>query len=224
MDKFQEFENIVKYIRGEITYHQLGDILLGGKNINFSNHDNYEKYKQEGLKFLKDSEFFQYLIDNNCLVEALNKYKRELSEYLDERSTFFAGDEEATRKQLIDIITSLPDKNKLEIFNYREEEEDSEYEGVLYNPITLSMDNNVLKMIIISLSEEERIKFLIDSQNTSIHFRRLDKDSRIEIFNSLSETNKLRIFSEYTTITYEEWTTKYIPFLKDSRFRIRINR
>lgn len=220
MDKIQKYENIVKYIRGEITYHQLGDILLG------RNDDNYERYEQEVLKFLQDSEFFQYLIDNNFLIEVMNQYKRELSEYLDERSTFFESDEELARKQLIDIIASLPDKNKLEILNYREEEEESEYEEVLYNPITLSMDNNVLKMIIISLSEEERIKFLIDSQNqnTSIHFRRLDKDSRIEIFNSLSETNKLRIFSDYTTITYEELTTKYIPFLEGSRFRIRINR
>lgn len=79
------------------------------------------------------------------------------------------------------------------------------------------MDNKVLKSIILSLSEEERIKFLLDKNNGYLHFERLEnKEDKIEIFNSLSEENKLRIFREYTTISYEDQKFTYIPFLEGS--------
>ena len=45
MDKTKKFETVVKYLKDEINYNQLGDELLEGKDIDFFTHDNYEKYK-----------------------------------------------------------------------------------------------------------------------------------------------------------------------------------
>lgn len=115
---------------------------------------------------------------------------------------------------MLDTIVSLPDKAKLDILNCMEEEE-GDYGDIIYNPITSRMDDEVLKNIILSLSEEERIKFLINPINKDLHFTRIKNDKdKIEIFNSLTEEDKLRIFSEYTTITYEDWTYKFIPFIE----------
>ena len=214
MDKTKKFEAVVKYLKNEIDYNQLGDVLVGEKDIDFFNEDNYQKYKKEKMELLKDSEFYQYLIDNDCLVSAMKEFATAdiLSYYLNIRN--IQSDEESIeRKQLLDTIVSLPDKAKLDILNCMEEEE-GDYEDIIYNPITSGMDVEVLKTIILSLSEEERIKFLINPINRDLHFTRIkNTKDRIEIFNSLSEENKLRIFSEYTTITYEDWTYEFIPFL-----------
>lgn len=215
MDKTKKFEAVVKYLKNEIDYNQLGDVLVGEKNIDFFNEDNYQKYKQEKMELLKDSEFYQYLIDNDCLVSAMKEFADTdiLSYYLNIRN--IQSDEEAIeRKQLLDTIVSLPDKAKLDILNCMEEEE-GDYGDIIYNPITSRMDDEVLKNIILSLSEEERIKFLINPINKDLHFTRIKNDKdKIEIFNSLTEEDKLRIFSEYTTITYEDWTYKFIPFIE----------
>lgn len=215
MDKTKKFEAVVKYLKNEIDYNQLGDVLVGEKDIDFFNEDNYQKYKQEKMELLKDSEFYQYLIDNDCLVSAMKEFADTdiLSYYLNIRN--IQSDEEAIeRKQLLDAIVSLPDKAKLDILNCMEEEE-GDYGDIIYNPITSRMDDEVLKNIILSLSEEERIKFLINPINRDLHFTRIKNDEdKIEIFNSLTEEDKLRIFSEYTTITYEDWTYKFIPFIE----------
>lgn len=225
MDKTKKFEAVVKYLKNEIDYNQLGDELLEGKDIDFFNHDNAQKYKQEKMKLLKDPEFYQYLIDNDCLVSAMKEFIDAdiLSYYLNIRN--IQSDEEAIeRKQLIDTIISLPDKAKLDILNCMEEEE-SDYGDIVYNPITSGMDDEVLKTIILSLSEEERIKFLINPVNRDLHFKRMENTKdKIEIFNSLSEENKLKIFSEYTTITFEDDTYKFIPFIdKDLKIFIKEN-
>ena len=215
MDKTKKFEAVVKYLKNEIDYNQLGDVLVGEKDIDFFNEDNYQKYKQEKMELLKDSEFYQYLIDNDCLVSAMKEFADAdiLSYYLNIRN--IQSDEESIeRKQLLDTIVSLPDKAKLDILNCMEEEE-GDYGDIIYNPITSRMDDEVLKNIILSLSEEERIKFLINPINRDLHFTRIKNDEdKIEIFNSLTEEDKLRIFSEYTTITYEDWTYKFIPFIE----------
>ena len=171
---------------------------------------------QEVEKLLKDYEFYQYLIDNDYLVNAMEEFADILSEYID--SSKIQSDEKiAERNQIIHTIVSLSDKDKLDILNCTIEEE-GDYENIIYNPITSRMDDEVLKTIILSLSEEERIKFLLNPNNRNLHFRKMkNPDDKIEIFNSLSEENKLRIFSEYTTITTdsidERWTYKFIPFL-----------
>ena len=79
MDKTKKFETVVKYLKDEINYNQLGDELLEGKDIDFFTHDNYEKYKQEEIKLLKDPEFYQYLVDNKCLVRAMKEYARTMT-------------------------------------------------------------------------------------------------------------------------------------------------
>lgn len=214
MDKTKKFEVVVKYLKNEIDYDQLADELLERKDIGSFNHDNYQKYKQEVIKLLKDSEFYQYLIDNNCLVSAMKEYIGILRDYLD-INKIQSNEETIERKQLIDAIVSLPDKEKLDILNYVEEEE-YEDEDIVYNPLTSQMDEEVLKTIILSLSEEERIKFLLNPDNKNLHFTKLKEEEKIEIFDSLSEENKLRIFSEYTTVTDEDWTYKFIPFLDGS--------
>ncbi len=214
MDKTKKFETVVKYLKDEIDYNQLGDELLGGNNIDFFNHDNYQRYTQEEMEMLKDPKFYQYLIDNNCLIKAMKEYSRTLNNYLNIRH-IQSDEDNIEREQLIDVIISLSDKDKLDILNCREEEE-GDYEDIVYNPITAEMDDEVLKTIILSLSEEKRIKFLLNPENKNLHFTRLkNEEDKIEIFNSLSEENKLRIFSEYTIITDEDWTYKFIPFLYD---------
>lgn len=216
MDKTKKFETVVKYLKDEINYNQLGDELLEGKDIDFFTHDNYEKYKQEEIKLLKDPEFYQYLVDNKCLVRAMKEYARTMNDYLNIRN-IRTDEDNIEREQLINAITSLSDKDKLDILNCKEEEE-GDYGDIVYNPITAEMDNEVLKSIILSLSEEERIKFLLNPDNKNLHFIRLkDEGDKIEIFNSLSEENKLRIFSEYTTITDEDWSYRFIPFLYDRK-------
>ena len=175
MDKTKKFEAVVKYLKNEIDYNQLGDVLVGEKDIDFFNEDNYQKYKQEKMELLKDSEFYQYLIDNDCLVSAMKEFADTdiLSYYLNIRN--IQSDEEAIeRKQLLDAIVSLPDKAKLDILNCMEEEE-GDYGDIIYNPITSRMDDEVLKNIILSLSEEERIKFLINPINRDLHFTRIKK-------------------------------------------------
>src|SRR5699024_9415362 len=127
-----------------------------------------------------------YLIDNDCLVSAMKEFADAdiLSYYLNIRN--IQSDEEAIeRKQLLDIIVSLPDKAKLDILNCMEEEE-GDYGDIIYNPITSRMDDEVLKNIILSLSEKERIKFLINPINRDLHFTGIKNDEdKIEIFNSL---------------------------------------
>ncbi len=213
MDKTKKFETVVKYLKNEIDYNQLGDELLEGKNIDFFEDDNYQKYKQEEIKLFKDHEFYQYLIDNDCLVIAMKEHTNILSDYLNTRN--IQSDEDyIERKQLIDAIISISDKDKLDILNCTEEEEYEE--EIFYNPITSRMDAEVLKTIILSLSEEERIRFLLNSDNRNLHFRRLNDEDKIEIFNSLSEENKMKIFSENTTIRDEDWSYTFIPFLRGS--------
>ena len=82
MDKTQKFENILKYLKGEIDYDQLGDKLLGGENLDFLKEENYDAYKQEELKCITDPEFYQFLIDNKSLVEAMKEYGDILKKYL----------------------------------------------------------------------------------------------------------------------------------------------
>ena len=40
MDKTKKFEAVVKYLKNEIDYNQLGDVLVGEKDIDFFNEDN----------------------------------------------------------------------------------------------------------------------------------------------------------------------------------------
>lgn len=74
MDKTKKFEAVVKYLKNEIDYNQLGDELLGGKDIDFFNHDNDQKYKQEKMKLLKDPEFYKKC---GYEVEFVRKNKEE---------------------------------------------------------------------------------------------------------------------------------------------------
>ena len=210
MDKNKKFEVVVKYLKNEIDYDQLVDEFLERKDLDSFNHYNYQEYKQEVIKLLKDSEFYQYLIDNNCLVSAMKEYIGILRDYLDIRK-IQSDEDKIERKQLIDTIVLLPDKDKLDILNCIEEDEYDE--NIVYNPITSQMDEKVLTTIILSLSEEERIKFLLNPDNKNLHFTKLDEEEKIEIFDSLSEEDKLRIFSEYTTVTSKN---KFIPFLDGS--------
>ncbi len=206
MDKTKKFKSIVKYLKNQIEYNQLVDELLEKNNV-----DNYQKYMQEIMQLFKDTEFYKYLMDNDCLVVAMEEYAPNLSDYL---NIINVKDDkgETERKQLIDAIISLSDEAKLGILNC-EEKDDFDDDEVVYNPITSGMDDEVVKMIILSLSEEERINFLLNPRNSNLHFRRLTREEdKIEIFNSLSEENKLRIFSEYTT----KDIYKYIPFLTGS--------
>lgn len=213
MDKTKEYRNIVRYLKDEIEYEQLIDELLEGKNIDSLNHGVYNIYKKEIIKLFEEPDFYQYLIDNGVLVRALEEYGSILGDYLNIHKVK-SEEEKIHRKQLIEDIISLPDENKLDILNCREEEYDDDYgDNIDYNPITSQMDNEVLKNIILSLSEEARIKFLLDPENNRLHFTRLSNKDKIEIFKSLSEENKLRIFSEYTTY-FEK--NKFIPFLEGS--------
>lgn len=217
MDKTKKFETVVKYLKNEIDYNQLGDELLGKKDVDLFNDDNYQKYEQEVIRLLKDPEFYQYLIANDCLIKAMREYAGILKYYLDIH--YINSDEDhIQRKQLTDSIISISDKDKLDILNCIEEEEYGDYEEtIIYNPITSRMDDEILKTIILSLSEEEKIKFLLNPNNRELHFIRLkdDKD-KIEIFNSLNEENKMKIFSECTTIKDEDWSYTFIPFLRGS--------
>lgn len=216
MDKVTKYSSVVKYLNGEIKYNELGEILLGEKDIDFFNKENYQKYIQQELKLLEDPEFYRYLVGRGCLITALREYESIIEKYLNYRN-IHSDEIYVEREKIIAAISSLKDKDKLELLNYSEEEDEyaDEYDTVIYNPITSTMDDEVLKKIILSLSEEERVKFLIDANYTRLYYKRLkNKEDKIEIFNSLSEENKLRIFSSYITIKDEDWEYKYIPFLR----------
>lgn len=219
MDRTNKFESIVRYLKREISYEQLIDELLEEKNVDLFNHENYQKYRQVILNCFKNFEFYQYLKENNCLISAMREYDIILQDYLNIRN-IDSDENYLQREKLIEAINKLEDKDKLEILNYREEDEDDYGDVLFYNPITSSIDNEALKLIIVSLSEEERIKFLIDKNNKSVHFKRLENDDKIEIFNSLNKKNKLKIFSEYIDIKYEFegeiYRERYIPFLENS--------
>ena len=216
MDKKHKFESIVKELKGKISYEQLTDELLEEKNADLFNPENYQKYKQVILDCFEDFEFYQYLKENNCLVSAMREYYTILRDYFNMR--YINTDEAHTqRKKLIEAIDKLKDEDKLKILDYREEDFDDNGYEYFYNPITSYMDKEVLKLLILSLSEEERIKFLIDKNNINVvHFERLNNDDRIEIFNSLSEKNKLRIFSEHVDIEHELGRIIFIPFLRNT--------
>lgn len=218
MDKVTKYSSVVKYLNGEIKYNELGEILLGEKDIDFFNKENYQKYIQQELNLLEDPEFYRYLVERGCLITALREYESLIEKYLNYRN-IHSDEIYVEREKIIAAISSLEDKDKLELLNYSEEDEYAdEYNIVIYNPITSTMDDEVLKRIILSLSEEERVKFLIDTNYTRLYYKRLEnEEDKIEIFNSLSEENKLRIFSSYVIIKDENWEYKYIPFLRGEK-------
>lgn len=205
MEKIKKFELVANYIKGIISENDIADKLLGEKGINVFDR----KYIDEIKNLFTDKDFWKYLSDNDCLVMALERYTYILSDYLHTPLLDYK-EGKLVREKIINVIKSLSDKDKLDILNCKNEEDE------IYNPILSTMDDEILKIIILSLSEEEKIKFLINPDNQQLHFKRLKSDDKIEIFNSLSEENKLRLFSEYTTIDYSNGLNyKYIPFFRE---------
>ena len=107
MDKTQKFENILKYLKGEIDFDQLGDKLLGGENLDFLKEENYDAYKQEELKCITDPEFYQFLIDNKSLVEAMKEYGDILKKYLNIKYIENTPEAIENREKIINIITRI---------------------------------------------------------------------------------------------------------------------